>query len=296
MWTPWVSGRVRQSRDGAAGVLECQLNAATLEPVSEAGEVPLGGGATTGCVVRVGDTVRRPAGPASRLMRDVLLRLEKAGFDEAPRWLGLDDRGRDVLTWIEGETFVERGRMHPYLDDSAGRVLFSGKQVCAALSLLRRYHDALAGDVVCHGDFGPWNVVWAQGLPRALIDFDGVYRGDPADDVAYALRMFIGYGRTESEPPDLVERTRAALGAYGTGFDVPAILEREYERAVDRCRKNGWSRQLAVIPLEREWLAANRALFRGEERRVRDRSRVSRSAGEAMMEQQARRPPPKESR
>ncbi|MFL5943719.1 MAG: hypothetical protein ACJ75L_10695 [Gaiellaceae bacterium] len=68
----------------------------------------LAGGATHDAVVRVGDTVRRPPGPNPQLAREVLLHLERAGFDAAPRWLGVDEEGRDVLSWIEGETFVER--------------------------------------------------------------------------------------------------------------------------------------------------------------------------------------------
>jgi hypothetical protein len=42
---------------------------------------------------------------------------------------------------------------------------------------------------------------------------------------------------------------------------VSAILEREYDRADERCRRNGWERQLARLPLERAWLDANRAVF-----------------------------------
>ena len=65
------------------------------------GEVPLGGGWSTECVVRVGDTVRRPPKHSSRLMRDVLVHLERVGFDAAPRWLGLDEKASlwDTGNW-----------------------------------------------------------------------------------------------------------------------------------------------------------------------------------------------------
>ena len=64
------------------------------------------------------------------------------------------------------------------------------------------------------------------------------------------------------EPPDELARvTRAALAAYGATFDVPAILAREYELAAARCRRNGWHRQLARLPAERDWLAANESLL-----------------------------------
>ena len=212
-------------------------------------------------VVRVGDTVRRPPRYATQLMRDVLVHLERAGFDAAPRWLGFDETGRDVLSWIDGETLTERGQMHPYIGDPPGRLTFSDQQIAAVMHLLRRYHDAFGDDVICHGDFGPWNIVWRDGLPFAVIDFDNAYRGDVADDVAYALRMFISYGFGRAAPAELVRRTGAALQAYGASFDVPDILAREYDRAEERCRQNGWHRQLAKLPTERAWLAANRDAF-----------------------------------
>jgi Ser/Thr protein kinase RdoA (MazF antagonist) len=225
-------------------------------------EVPLGGGALTSGVVRVGDTVRRPAGASTESVRDVLLHLERAGFDAAPRWLGTDERGREILSWIEGETPTERSRMHPYIGDPPDRIVFSDEQVAAAMRLLRRYHDTFGGEVVCHGDFGPWNLVWRAGLPVAVIDFDRVHPGDPAEDVAYVLRMFVSYGFAAADPAELVRRTRAALAAYGCAYDAPAILEREYRLAEERCRQAGWHRQLAKLPVERAWLAANRDLFR----------------------------------
>lgn len=224
-------------------------------------EIQLGGGATTDGVVRVGDTVRRPRRYASQLMRDVLVHLERAGFDAAPRWLGLDDQGRDVLTWVEGETLTERGQMHPYIGDPPGRITFTDEQVAAVMRLLRRYHDTFGDDLICHGDFGPWNIVWRTGLPFAVIDFDNACRGDAADDVAYALRMFISYGFAEAMPTELARRTEVALQAYGAAFDVPAILTREHDLAEERCRQNGWHRQLAKLPTERAWLAANRGLL-----------------------------------
>ena len=132
-------------------------------------EISLGGGATHDGVVRVGDTVRRRAG--SELMRTVLVHLERVGFDAAPRWLGTDEQERDVLSWIDGETFTDRAQVQAFAGDKT--VDFSDEQLAASARLLRRYHDAVAGvalaanaEVVCHGDFGPWNLVWRDGLPE----------------------------------------------------------------------------------------------------------------------------------
>lgn len=224
-------------------------------------ELPLEGGATLVGVVRIGSTTRRPVRPSSPLMRDVLAHLQRSGFEAAPRWLGVDEHGRDILSWIEGDTFTERSKLHPYIGDSAERILFADEQIAAAMRLLRRYHDTFDAEVVCHGDYGPWNLVWRDGMPVGVIDFDDLHVDDASNDVAYALRMFVSYGFAAAPPDDLVRRTRSALAAYGSTFDVPSILAQEYDAAEERCRRNGWHRQLARLPVERAWLAANRELF-----------------------------------
>jgi len=67
-------------------------------------EQPLIGGMNPAAgLVRIGQTVRRPAGPSSVAVRSLLLHLADVGFEGAPRFLGIDDKGRDVLTFIDGD-------------------------------------------------------------------------------------------------------------------------------------------------------------------------------------------------
>ena len=49
-------------------------------------------------VVRVGDTVRRPT--AGRAVHALLTYLEQVGFPYSPRLLGVDQHGREVLTYV----------------------------------------------------------------------------------------------------------------------------------------------------------------------------------------------------
>jgi phosphotransferase family enzyme len=95
-------------------------------------EVPLPGGDVTEGVVRVGDTVRRPVQENSPLVHALLKHLESVGFDGAPRFLGIDARGREVLTFIEGEV---AGRPRPAWIADEGRLV-------SVARLVRAYDDA----------------------------------------------------------------------------------------------------------------------------------------------------------
>jgi len=68
---------------------------------AEEPEIPLTDGHTPG-VVRVGDTVRRPLNANSERIHRLLVHFENCGFDGAPRFLGIDARGREILSFIDG--------------------------------------------------------------------------------------------------------------------------------------------------------------------------------------------------
>jgi hypothetical protein len=109
-------------------------------------EVALKGGMGTPGVVRVGDTVRRPLKEESAFVHDVLRHLELREFDRAPRFLGIDEKGRAILTYISGTVPRQVGG-------------FQKEQWLAAARLLKLFHDTtvdcdLKGEceVVCHAD------------------------------------------------------------------------------------------------------------------------------------------------
>ena len=64
----------------------------------------LAGGNVAASVVRVGDTVRKPAGPHTPAVHALLEHLRAAGFTGAPRSFGVDDDGRHVLEYVPGTT------------------------------------------------------------------------------------------------------------------------------------------------------------------------------------------------
>lgn len=66
-----------------------------------AGEGPLTGG-TIGGAVRVGETVRRLAGPWTPTVQRLLAHLRRRGAERVPEPLGLEEQGRDVLSHLPG--------------------------------------------------------------------------------------------------------------------------------------------------------------------------------------------------
>lgn len=63
-------------------------------------EMLTGGNSTT--VVRVDDTVRRTVGPWTTAVHQLLVRLRAEGVTEVPESRGVDEDGREVLSYIVG--------------------------------------------------------------------------------------------------------------------------------------------------------------------------------------------------
>ena len=193
------------------------------------GEVPLSGGRTTADVVRVGDTVRRPQTANSPFVRRLLDHLAEKGFGAAPAFLGTDEFGRDILSFIDGKVPADLA-IH---DDAALR---------AAASMIRRFHDIGAemvqnltnrsGDIetVCHNDLSPCNFVFRDDVPVAIIDFDAAAPGSRLFDLGYAAWLWLDLGSSEIPAPDQRRRLKNFIEAYGmydTDAIFPAILERQ---------------------------------------------------------------------
>ncbi|MCY7402406.1 MAG: phosphotransferase [Nocardioides sp.] len=93
-------------------------------------------------------------------------------------------------------------------------------------------HTSLESEesVWCHGDFGPWNIVWRDGVAVGLIDWDFLHSAPRLDDVAYALQWFAPARDDEMARtwhhfptvPDRAGRVHTFLDAYGglPPFDV----------------------------------------------------------------------------
>lgn len=199
-------------------------------PAHEGGdEVRLGGGLVTD-VVRVGDTVRRETGPWSPAVHALLKHLESVGYSAAPRLLGIDPRGREILTYVDG---VVPQDADPYvvtdlaLEDT-GRLIRKLHEAADGFVLpdgVGWYFSPLGGPgpwVVCHHDLAPRNTVFRDGRVVAFIDWDLATLDAPIHDLRHAAWEFVPLASDEtcrqqgwSQLPDRGRRLRILLDAYG---------------------------------------------------------------------------------
>jgi Phosphotransferase enzyme family len=189
-------------------------------------EVPLAGGNVSNGVVRVGDTVRRPAGPWTPAVHALLTHIRAAGFDGAPEPLGLDGKGREVLRFIPG----------PIAWGDGFRLLQPAGSLARAGRLIRDFHDAVAGfvppagaqwqvnvrpdraEIIAHHDLAPWNLV--AGDRWAFIDWDMAAPGSRLWDLAWASLGFVPLSADpELQAPDPGRRLRILIDAYGLDDD-----------------------------------------------------------------------------
>jgi hypothetical protein len=189
-------------------------------------EIPLAGGNVSAGVVRVGDTVRRPAGPWTPAVHGLLVHLHEVGFRAAPLPLGIDEQGREVLRFAPGTTvwpdrFAEVGtparlaRIGRMIRDFHDAVTGFTPPPDAAWQVVIPPEDDGGGEIIAHHDLAPWNLV-TDGDTWTFIDWDGAGPGSRLWDLAYAVKAFVPLSADPSwQRPDAAARVRVLADAYG---------------------------------------------------------------------------------
>jgi len=168
---------------------------------------------------RVDNAVHRPSGPWTRSVHALLRHVRAVGFTAVPEPLGFDDAGNEIVTFLEGEV-----SNYPLSAAAA-----SEEALISAARLLRAYHEATRAflaqnpeshtwllpsrtpvEVICHGDFAPYNVVLNGRQAVGIIDFDTAHPGPRIWDIAYALYRWAPF--TNQQNPDRLGDLATQIG------------------------------------------------------------------------------------
>lgn len=153
-------------------------------------------------VYRSGNTVRRETKPESERIHALLKHLEDKEFHYAPRFLGIDEKGREIQSFMEGEPG------HYPLKE----YMWSNEVLQQIARVLRLYHDSVSDfsfddqwasldltpeprEIICHNDFAPYNMIFNGHQPVGMIDFDVAAPGPRLWDIAYTLYTCVPLSR-----------------------------------------------------------------------------------------------------
>ncbi|MEH0759979.1 aminoglycoside phosphotransferase family protein [Vibrio sp. 16] len=196
-------------------------------------------GGREGQIFRSGSKIYRPQGAWSETVHLLLSHIVEKGFNAAPKPYGFDCKGNEILSYVVGDV-----SNYPLKGNIA-----STEALVSAAKLLRSYHDASSSflstysneslvwklpsreprEVICHGDYAPYNVTHVGSEAVGVIDFDTAHPAPRVWDIAYAVYCWAPFKTHESDSMGNLEsqslRAKQFCDAYG-------LIEVERERLV----------------------------------------------------------------
>lgn len=159
-------------------------------------------GGREGKISKEEDKVIRPGNKWTSHVQSFLSFMHDNGFNNIPKPYGISESGMETVSFVDGTVY----------NDSLPKEILADDILIEVAKLLRRYHDMgekyvqrLTGkevwmlperlpiEVMCHGDFAPYNITFVDGCVYGIIDFDTLHPGPRIWDVAYAVYRWIPF-------------------------------------------------------------------------------------------------------
>ncbi|TOM94284.1 phosphotransferase [Vibrio parahaemolyticus] len=147
-------------------------------------------------IYRDGQVVYRPLHSWSPTIHLILKHLEQSNVGESPKFLGVKEN-QEILSFVEGDTYN-----YPLVGEIA-----TNEALISAGKLLRKIHDSTVSllnqidvskqqwmleprepfEVICHGDYTPYNVALSENTVVGVFDFDTAHPAPRIWDLAYSV-------------------------------------------------------------------------------------------------------------
>jgi len=195
-------------------------------------------GGTMNKVVKIGDRVHRQI-KGNPMLHSYLQYLEKEGMFGVPRFFGIDEEGREILSFVSGKTADDYG-------DYGHSCLHSDQAICDMARFMRNLHDISAGflpkaieggwknphfsdgeyETICHGDAAIWNFALIDDRIAGMFDFDQACPGTRAWDLTITLFSAVLVSCYEYEDSKHREDTRRRIELFfdAYGMDCPSDI------------------------------------------------------------------------
>lgn len=159
-------------------------------------------GGREGKIIKESNKVIRPGNVWTPYVHNFLRFLNEKGFKNIPVPYGQREDGKEIVSYVDGDVF------HEGLPEN----LFTDRVLLESAELLYRFHEfskayvknltgteewmlpaRLPIEVMCHGDFAPYNITFADGHVSGIIDFDTTHPGPRLWDVSYAVYRWVPF-------------------------------------------------------------------------------------------------------
>jgi thiamine kinase-like enzyme len=186
-------------------------------------------GGRIGKIHKIEETVVRPSNLWTKDIHRFLNFLHEEGADFVPKPYGFNEKNEEILSFMPGDVF-NYPLPEMFLRDS---------MVVSAAQLLLKFHNyseeyvsrltnneqwmlpaAYPIEVMCHGDFAPYNVTIVNNEAVGIIDFDTLHPGPKMWDIVYAVYRWIPFKNPNSPDShgnlkEQIRKTKLFMDTYG---------------------------------------------------------------------------------